>query len=283
MKPFAILFLLMSLSAPAFGQSQLPAQNDRGDRTAAVETMRTFQPVGPTGEQENSSWSAMGTDVRSTSLRTVGPTGEQENSSWSAMGTAYFGTCSPCDCTRCSWNSTGNGELDALKGDNVGNIIYTATYGGYLSSGPSSVPSNAECPNTAGSANSINQKGKNSPLSVTDSGNSCDSLLGKIYNYQGIQAWKKMYDTSKKFIESCYNSLDAPSVFQEFSGALQPLALADSSLWLESREWLESVLYLNTTNPEYFCACVEAIAATFHSPSDTSEELTWKEMNRGLP
>ena len=104
----------------------------------------------------------------------------------------------------------------------------------------------------------------------------CNSLLNTINLLLGDRAWQQMNDSVKQFIETCYNSPDAPSTFNLFSASLQQLAGADTSLWLES------VLYLNTTNPEYFCKCVEAISGTFHSPSDTSEELYWKQMNRGL-
>jgi len=34
--------------------------------------------------------------------------------------------------------------------------------------------------------------------------------------------------------------------------------------WIEYREWIKSVLYLNTTDPEYYCAAVDAILSTFN-------------------
>ncbi len=119
-------------------------------------------------------------------------------------------------------------------------------------------------------------------LSFLEDTENCDTLRFKIWNYQGGSQWQQLYDSTKKFIETCYNNYWAPSMFQEFSAALQPLATADSSLWLEGRQWLESVLYLNTTNPSYFCACLDAIGATFNSPSDTTETLLWAEQNRQL-
>jgi hypothetical protein len=111
----------------------------------------------------------------------------------------------------------------------------------------------------------------------------CDSLLLNIeIKYAGDRAWQLVYDSTMVYIEHCYNSPDAPSMFNYFSASLQQLAGADTSLWLVGRQWLESVLYLNTTNPEYFCACVQAIGGTFHSPSDTSETLYWKQQNRAF-
>src|ERR1043165_6487176 len=38
---------------------------------------------------------------------------------------------------------------------------------------------------------------------------------------------------------------------------------ADTNRFLPYRAWLISVLYLNTLQPEYFCACMGEIARTF--------------------
>jgi hypothetical protein len=138
----------------------------------------------------------------------------------------------------------------------------------------------APCPTRATYFGDIAKKGNIEPMSVLDDTENCDSLRFKIWDYTGPEQTQQCYDTVKKFIETCYNDPWAPSMFQYFSAALQLLAAADSSLWLEGRQWLESVLYLNTTNPAYFCACLDAIGATFHSPSDTTETLLWEEQNR---
>ena len=130
--------------------------------------------------------------------------------------------------------------------------------------------------------NNLSETKGDKPLSISSNTVNCDSLRYDVENYVAERVWQKAYDTSKKFIDNCYNDPNAPRMFQQFRAALQPLAESDSSLWLDGRQWLESVLYLNTTNPEYFCACVEAIAGTFNSPSDTTEPLWWKDLNRGL-
>lgn len=183
-----------------------------------------------------------------------------------------------CTCVQCYWKS---GENDA--GGVSGDLSYTATSGG-VRLDSSSIPTDAVCPASAGclGCTSIIESRKDTNFSVSDDTENCDSLRFKIYNYSGSGKWQQLYDTTKKFIETCYNNYWAPAMFQEFSTALQPLAGTDTTLWVQGRLWLESVLYLNTTNPEYFCACVEAIAGTFHSPSDTSETLYWKEENRGM-
>ncbi len=125
----------------------------------------------------------------------------------------------------------------------------------------------ASCPDCVTYAETTS-KGKINPLSVPDDTENCDSLRFNVMTYISEQDWQQAYDTVQKFIETCYNDPNAPLMFQDFSAALQPLATADSSLWQQARQWLESVLYLNTTNPEYFCACVKAIIGTFNSPSD---------------
>jgi len=144
-------------------------------------------------------------------------------------------------------------------------------------------PSSGPCASPSYAGAIAQPKGKFLPMSIADDTENCDSLWFKIGEFEGGQDYQSVYDSTKKFIEICYNDYRAPSMFsQYFSSSLQILAGGDTSLWLESRLWLESVLYLNTTNPEYFCACVEAIAGTFHSASDTSEALYWKEENCGL-
>jgi hypothetical protein len=144
------------------------------------------------------------------------------------------------------------------------------------------VGTNKPCPSVAGSLGEKAQQGKIKPMSVLDDTENCDSLQDKVINYSGAQEWQQCFDTAKQFIETCYNNWYSPYMFNYISASLQPLATADSSLWLQARQWLESVLYLNTTNPEYFCACVKAIQGTFNSPSDTSETLYWDEQNRAF-
>ncbi len=116
---------------------------------------------------------------------------------------------------------------------------------------------------------------------VLDDTESCDSLRFKIWNYTGPGQVQQCYDTTMKFIETCYNDYFAPSMFQEFSASRQTLEVSDTSLWLQAQLWLESVLYLNTTNPEYFCACVEAMQVA--DPNDTGgEEQGWINLNKAL-
>ena len=174
----------------------------------------------------------------------------------------------------CAWNPSNISEVDGFA------LNYFATAGSIVSR--SSIPSDATCPTSAGHA-VTHPKEKNMPMSMASgSGNNCDSLRSKASRYLYLHEYQQANDTIKHFIEVCYNDPNAPLQFQNFIASLGPLTTDDTSLWLEGRQWLESVLYLNTTTPEYFCKCVEAIAGTYNSPSDSTESLWWKEMNRGL-
>ena len=124
------------------------------------------------------------------------------------------------------------------------------------------------------------------PLSEADS-ETCATLYNKVDNvYLRNHDWEPMYDTGKKFIEMCANyengQGDFNSVFGDIGGGMMALAPQDTSIFIETRKWLESVLYLNTTDPNYFCLCVNYIGGTFRSVSDTTETLTWKSENCGL-
>jgi hypothetical protein len=143
---------------------------------------------------------------------------------------------------------------------------------------PTSVPQNV----SSCARGTITKKGSLKPMSIlSDTAVSCDSLFFDIENFEGAQEWQQSYDTTKAFIEHCYNDPRAPSTFNDFSASRQQLERSDSTLWLQSELWLESVLYLNTTNPEYFCKCVEAMQVG--PATDTGgEEQYWIDQNKGL-
>jgi len=135
-------------------------------------------------------------------------------------------------------------------------------------------------------------KGKRQPLSSKADSETCATLYNKEYGYERNRDWEPMYDTGKKFIETCYDYVngqgDFNDVFGDIGAAMGVFARAntglpqDTSIFIETRRWLESVLYLNTTDPSYFCLCVAYMAGTFRSVSDTTETLTWKSENCGL-
>ena len=77
--------------------------------------------------------------------------------------------------------------------------------------------------------------------------------------------WQQCYDTLMKYVDTCPDDLYVPNAFSLMGNSVQQLAAHDSGLWARYRGWLESVLYSNTTVPEYFCACMEQIAGTFYN------------------
>lgn len=74
------------------------------------------------------------------------------------------------------------------------------------------------------------------------------------------EAQRAKYDTLRLYIEKCA-ATDPGSyfAFTSIDGALY-LCSEDPKDYFEYRDWLISVLYLNTTVPFYFCRCVMSMA-----------------------
>jgi hypothetical protein len=87
------------------------------------------------------------------------------------------------------------------------------------------------------------------------------------------------YDTAKLFIEHCHNDPRAHFVFLDITSSVGG---GDATVRATTLAWLESVLYLNTQDPEYFCQCVQAIAGELPLPNDTSPGYLSRETNIGL-
>jgi len=112
---------------------------------------------------------------------------------------------------------------------------------------------------------------------------SCQIRYGSASAFADNYLWKQAYDTAKSYVETCPNDYQSWRAFGVMNQAAQAIWGAhDTTIYLRYRSWLESVLYLNKTDPEYFCMCVEAIGGTFKYASDTTEQLLWKSLNRGL-
>ena len=80
---------------------------------------------------------------------------------------------------------------------------------------------------------------------------------------------RKGFDSLRLFIESCANLLFVDGcgkpwhAFNEITGDAQGMS-SDNTRWLEYREWLKKVLYLNTTDVHYYCEDVNAMLATLN-------------------
>ncbi|MFI5263334.1 MAG: hypothetical protein ACHQM6_02330, partial [Candidatus Kapaibacterium sp.] len=89
---------------------------------------------------------------------------------------------------------------------------------------------------------------------------------------------RQQYDTLKLYIEKCA-AIDSTSwqAFSHLEGAVAGFPPADTTRYDRYRDWLISVLYLNTTTPEYFCACLGSIGNTYGALSSE-----YKIRNAGL-
>ena len=109
----------------------------------------------------------------------------------------------------------------------------------------------------------------------------CQLLYNLGHSYDNNHEPQKCYDTLKKFIETCPLWPNSCLAFGHMMASVQSLQ-KDTSVWSRYRHWLESVLYLNRVDPEYFCICVENIAGTFVSSKDTTEQQAWAATNKSL-
>ena len=103
----------------------------------------------------------------------------------------------------------------------------------------------------------------NQPLTNLDNTDTCKRWLGWI----GIKPtspdeYKMQYDTLHHYIESCGKNDDSYQAFSGMDGAVQFIS-DDTTRFIPYRNWLISVLYLNTTQPFYFCDCMLSIAGTY--------------------
>ena len=86
-----------------------------------------------------------------------------------------------------------------------------------------------------------------------------------------IAEWQMIYDTLRYFVETCPRNPFASHAFVEIGTALYHLDDKTNSDALRASylEWLKSVFYLNTTDPEFFCQCVDQMSGTLPLPHDT--------------
>ena len=106
------------------------------------------------------------------------------------------------------------------------------------------------------------------PAAVDTSATSCGMLYNKAYAYENGQYWRMCYDTSMVLVEQCPNDPNAVLAFSMMTSSMQRLGNT-SALRQAYWDWLKSVLYLNTTDPQYFCSCLRAMGNTVPIPPDT--------------
>ena len=91
------------------------------------------------------------------------------------------------------------------------------------------------------------------------------------YELSNNSEWQAAFDTLKRFVERCPHDPNADHAFLQIGSALSRTSGGNTDASRSSYlSWLESVLYLNTIDPEYFCACVTQISGTLQLPHDTT-------------
>ncbi|MDP4198114.1 MAG: hypothetical protein Q8922_01640 [Bacteroidota bacterium] len=195
--------------------------------------------------------------------------GEVGGNYWAAATT----TVTPKPYPNVVWATLGSTHIDVSNSN-----TWTTVYG----PAPESLPPNGKnCPADAGYVpGCIAGKKGSQPLAASPDSASCADFYKRIQHYDEYQEWQIVYDSGKQFVETCSNDANVTNVFTEITDAARWLSGMDTGLHTKYRDWLESVLYLNTTNPYYFCICVQEIAATVNGyASDTGETQLWKDQN----
>jgi hypothetical protein len=117
--------------------------------------------------------------------------------------------------------------------------------------------------------------GKAQSLQDTNS-DTCAYLYNEGESLSQFYYWQESYDTLKLAIERCPNFdwPDQASAFGGLDGDVANLGNGnysyDSTIYASYRVWLYSVLYLNTTDPGYFCFCVQQIFNCFDYVKDVT-------------
>jgi hypothetical protein len=115
----------------------------------------------------------------------------------------------------------------------------------------------------------VTKKGKGpKPQSIDSLPTGCQLLDNEALAYDNNQQWQMAYDTAMELVEECANS-NFPDVISGFSFMQQAADGLGNYGALRSNfyNWLKSVLYLNTTEPEYFCQCVYVMSGEVPIPN----------------
>jgi|GEM_PF-1380424 len=173
-------------------------------------------------------------------------------------------------CSNCIWNSGTTVNAQASGS-------HTLTYAASSIHSQSSF-SDVTCGTGWGQIADLKSGKEKTQNTLDDSSTACHDRYWTGYEYANNSQWLLAYDTLTKFIETCPHDPNAP-------GAFVTIATADAHLGQDDEtrakflSWLESVLYLNTTDPEYFCQCVREISGTLPLPHDTSAGATSRGTN----
>ena len=105
-------------------------------------------------------------------------------------------------------------------------------------------------------------------MQAADSIPVCQRLFGAAYAYNHSNDYQKCFDTMKVFVEHCTTDIRGHLAFFQMQTAIQNIDMTDTLRYAKFRAWLESVFYLNITDPDYWCACVETIMWTYQTNAE---------------
>jgi len=186
-------------------------------------------------------------------------------------------------CANCYWTSSGSSGPVNAEATTTHTLSYVCNV---ALDGSTSLP-DVSC-GTGWGGGDVTDKGAKPQLKLkqaNDTLQACNVLYMHGYEAHTKRQWQLAFDTLTRYIESCANnpSSRSPAVFPWLSSAVVGLHGSDGGTYRETYlGWLESVLYLNTNEPEYFCADVEAMAGFLPLTHDTMPGYASRWDNEGL-
>ncbi|HZK76071.1 MAG TPA: T9SS type A sorting domain-containing protein [Candidatus Kapabacteria bacterium] len=193
-----------------------------------------------------------------------------------------YGTpvCSSC-CSSCYWTSAGSSGPINAEAFGTNTLSYICTTARTFASSFT----NVDCGTGWGGGGTAKSSQKTTLSVLNDSSAACSQMYFSGYLASKSGEWQQAFDSLTHFIETCPNNPHSPSAFSQITTAVARLYGPDGGTYRGTYlEWLESVLYLNTTNPEYFCADVEEMVSTLPLTHDTAagHESRWTNIGLSL-
>jgi hypothetical protein len=118
-----------------------------------------------------------------------------------------------------------------------------------------------DCGETLPTGDKTKPKGIKTLSSPTDTSCREKFAIGDADDYAG--EYYLCDSVLEEYIETCYDTTDAWYAFVDLNGYGFSQDLGSSANYTNFREWLKSVLWLNTIDPLYYCTCAEAIYGTY--------------------
>lgn len=81
-------------------------------------------------------------------------------------------------------------------------------------------------------------------------------------------------DTLRYYIENCYSDPDSWRAFNPHSTSVQ-FKSEDNDRWLAHREWLKTVMFLNTQEPRYYCSALISLLNSFSYIDPKTNSQDW--------